>query len=68
MNLLDPGIELGSPALQEDSLPSELSGKPITQCIRLYRQVKKHITYKLCFKESLITGGNKNIPSHCFMI
>ena len=24
----DPGIELGSPALQADSLPTELSGKP----------------------------------------
>ena len=27
-DLPDPGIKLGSPALQEDSLPSELSGKP----------------------------------------
>ena len=27
-DLLDPGIELGSPALQEDSLPTELSGEP----------------------------------------
>ena len=26
--LSDPGIELGSPALQADSLPAELSGKP----------------------------------------
>ena len=26
--LPDPGIELGSPALQADSLPAELSGKP----------------------------------------
>ena len=25
----DPGIEPGSPALQADSLPSEISGKPI---------------------------------------
>ena len=24
-----PGIELGSPALQVDSLPTELSGKPL---------------------------------------
>ena len=30
MDLPDPGIELGSPALlQEDSLPTELSEKPI---------------------------------------
>ena len=28
MDLHDPGIELGSPALQVDSLPTELSGKP----------------------------------------
>ena len=27
-DLLDPGIEPGSPALQVDSLPAELSGKP----------------------------------------
>ena len=26
----NPGIEAGSPALQVDSLPTELSGKPIT--------------------------------------
>ena len=28
-DLPDPGIKLGSPALQVDSLPTELSGKPI---------------------------------------
>ena len=28
MDLPDPGIELGSPALQADSLPAELPGKP----------------------------------------
>ena len=27
-DLLDPGMEPGSPALQADSLPSELPGKP----------------------------------------
>ena len=27
-DLPDPGIELGSPVLQADSLPTELSGKP----------------------------------------
>ena len=30
-DLLNPGIEPRSPALQEDSLPSELSGKPASQ-------------------------------------
>ena len=28
MDLHNPGIELGSPVLQADSLPIELSGKP----------------------------------------
>ena len=28
-DLPDPGIELGSPALQADSLPTELSGEPV---------------------------------------
>ena len=28
--LLDPGIEPGSPALQADSLPDELPEKPLT--------------------------------------
>ena len=27
-DLPNPGMEPGSPALQEDSLPAELSGKP----------------------------------------
>jgi len=29
VDLPDPGIELGSPAVQVDSLPTELSGKPL---------------------------------------
>ena len=29
VDLPDPGIQLGSPALQTDSLPTELSGKPL---------------------------------------
>ena len=28
-DLPDPGIELGCPALQEDFLPTELSGEPL---------------------------------------
>ena len=34
MDFSDPGIEPGSPALQADSLPTELSGKPNEQRIR----------------------------------
>ena len=33
VDLPDPGIELGSPALQEDSLLTELSGKPWLKCL-----------------------------------
>ena len=29
MDLPDPGLELGSPALEEDSLPTELPGKTL---------------------------------------
>ena len=32
-NLPDPGIEARSPALQEDSLPAELPGKPLLPCL-----------------------------------
>ena len=31
-DLPDPGIEPGSPALQENSLPAELPGKPLFVC------------------------------------
>jgi len=33
-NLPDPGIELGPPALQAYSLPTELQGKPIYGIIK----------------------------------
>ena len=32
VDLPNPGVELGSPALQEDSLPAELSRKPTGSC------------------------------------
>ena len=32
-DLPDPGIKPGSPALQADSLPAELSGKPIKEIV-----------------------------------
>ena len=33
-DLPDPGIKLGSPALQADSLPTELPGKPL-ECVNI---------------------------------
>ena len=41
MDLPNPGIEPGSPALQVDSLPTELLGKPI---------VKIYIYPKMCMR------------------
>ena len=38
-DLPDPGMELGSPALQVDSLPTELWGKPINLSMK-YEQFK----------------------------
>ena len=35
VGLPNPGIELGSPALQADSFPTELSGKPLSKLDRL---------------------------------
>ena len=43
VDLPDPGIELGSPVLQVDSLPTELLGKP-------YNEVNPHlILLYLCY-------------------
>ena len=39
-DLLNPGIKLGSPALQADSLPTELSGK---EWDKLYRYMGQNI-------------------------
>ena len=38
-DLPNPGIEQGSPALQMDSLPAELPGKPIQQLHKIKNKV-----------------------------
>ena len=43
-DLPDPGIELGSPALQEDSLPTELRGKP-SQHLQIFVNWVKRILH-----------------------
>ena len=51
-NLPDPGIDLGSPALQADSLPTELSGKPMGRngfICSLYQPPYLYIPWK-CFQ------------------
>ena len=38
-DLPDPGMEPGSPALQADSLPSELPGKPLQYKIKIKKKI-----------------------------
>ena len=70
MDLPDPGIELGSPALQVDSLPAELPGKPITyktwvnptsKILKEARYKKIHTVclhlYKIVQKQAKLTSG-----------
>ena len=65
--LPDPGINLGSPALQVDSLPAELPGKP---SFDIYIYIKYiydhncgHISYKIMYPAFLIQHFNINIFS-----
>ena len=52
-NLPNPGIEPGSPALQADSLPTELSGKPATcrqlQIFLKHARVLSHFSHVQLF-------------------
>ena len=41
-DLPNPGIKLGSPALQADSLPSELTGKPMRVQNNINCTIKQH--------------------------
>ena len=43
--LPNPGIEPGSPALQTDSLLTELQGKPIVTDIQMFTLLKEPFTY-----------------------
>ena len=45
VDLPDPGIEPGSPALQADSLPTELLGKPVCMyaCMCVYTYIYTHV-------------------------
>ena len=63
-DLPDPGIELGSPALQADYLPTELSGK--LKALKESFKLKPHLNwllictinflYYLCFLDFLTTS------------
>ena len=52
MDLPDSGIELGSPALQVDSLPTKLSGKPpqnYTSVKNMKFKIKKKIPLEMMY-------------------
>ena len=51
-DLPDPRIEPGSPALQADSLPAELAGKPSTQAIVSGIRLRRGLLWGLGGKES----------------
>ena len=55
----NPGIEARSSALQEDSLPAELSGKP---CLYFYMDTKRYKALSLSLKEFIYSlfGEMKN--------
>ena len=68
MDLLNPGIEPGSPALQADSLPTELSGKPfaILSSAKLHFVINFQIYYHTVVnpdKKLLISA----VPSFMFV-
>ena len=63
-DLPDPGIEPGSPALQEDSLPTELHGKPYDSLIILPKIVWFTLMKKIPFFP-VIMNKNKKSHSHC---
>ena len=48
----DPGVELGSPALQADSLPAELPGKPLN---------KVSLVLSFNEKDNLLAGKNLRV-------
>ena len=59
-----PRIEPGSPALQEDSLPTELHGKPYDSLIILPKIVWFTLMKKIPFFP-VIMNKNKKSHSHC---
>ena len=53
LTLPDPGMEAGSPALQADSLPAELPGKP-TSVLRRSQRSRASQQVHLAFAKILI--------------
>ena len=60
MDLSDPGVKQGSLALQADSLPTELSGKPRTQK-GLSKSLIKGSVFNMGYIESFFNMGKSLI-------
>ena len=63
MDLPNPGIELGSPALQVDSLPTELSGK-----LTIKSEIRKRGIGIRTGINMRGTEGSRNRPRHTWSI
>ena len=66
-DLPNPGIEPGSPALQADSPPTELQGKPL---MNLYAMCKSCLGQAFCVSHplpapALLPLGHKHVQSLC---
>ena len=66
VDLRDPGIKLGSPALQADFLPAELTGKPLKKkglCGEageaIGRPVRKLLSERRVGQDGSCGGGDK---------
>ena len=57
-------VELGSPALQGDSLPTELSGKPLVQCSHL-QYSEYDINIERQFWEVVLQLRGKGLQKTC---
>ena len=71
MDLPDPGIEPGFPALQTDSLPTDLSGKPPYELMFFEMLSVRHFDMKVKMLSSIedidyscwVLGGTTNTES-----
>ena len=64
MDLPDPGIKAGSPALQADSLPTELSGKPILDGERVFLKKDRVSMTPLSFRNEFTAKVFVNIHQY----
>ena len=63
MDFADPGIEPGSPALQADSLPSEISGKSLRR-----KKIPTHATTWMDLEDIILSEiSHHKKDKHCMI-